>query len=297
MQDDIRQLLKHGEAHLNECGLPNARRNAEWMLCASLECSVLELYTKSTDGVADDAARAYRHMIERRGRREPLQYILGSTEFMSLTFEVGSGVFVPRPETEALVEQSEQLLREMPLHSPLSVLDLCCGSGTVGVSLAARIPDAQVIAIDLQKPAVTMTIRNARRNGVSRRVRVLRDDAVAFLEDPPAIDAPERYSAIVCNPPYIETGLLSALPREVRDHEPMEALDGGLDGLDVYRRVSPHLSRRLEAHGFVAFEVGDTQGEAVRTIFEQAGLASGRIVKDYAGKDRIVVARAREHRG
>lgn len=286
----IRQLLDEGESRLSASGVPNARRNAEWMLCATLECSTLALYTDVAGPVEAADERRYRDMIERRARREPLQYILGSTEFMSLPFEVGSGVFVPRPETESLVERAEAQLRTLPLHEPLTVLDLCCGSGAVGVSLAARIPNLLVIAVDLQKPAVAMTVRNARRNGVSRRVRALRDDAAAFLEDPPAVDAPERYAAIVCNPPYIETGLLGALPPDVREHEPVEALDGGHDGLDLYRRVAPHLAPRLSEHGFVAFEIGDAQGTAVCEIFAQAGLASCRVVKDYAGRDRIVLA-------
>ena len=280
----IRDWLKRAEMHLVAHDVPNARRNAEWMLCHSLGWSMLDVHVQSTAVLDDARARRYWGIVERRASREPLQYILESTEFMSLPFDVRRGVFVPRPETELLVELAEARLRARPLHQSLAALDLCCGSGIVGVSLAYRVPNLDVVAVDVAAGAVDLTAANADRNAVADRVRVVAVDAFAFLEE-----GGERFGAIVCNPPYISSGELAALPREVREHEPMLALDGGEDGLDFYRKVVPLLARRLHADGFVAFEIGDTQGASVSGLLRDAGFGSIEVAKDYAGCDRVVV--------
>jgi release factor glutamine methyltransferase len=282
--ETIRDLLQRAELRLVASGVPNARRNAEWMLCHALGLRMLDLYVQSTAAPDPNRATVYRKMVERRAAREPLQYILGTTEFMSLPFEVGPGVFVPRPDTEVLVERAEELLRSRPLHEALEVLDLCSGSGIIGISLAARIPNLAVVAVDVSSAAVAATARNAATNGVSERVEVVRADAFAYLRD-----ADRRFAAVVCNPPYIESGELAALPREVREHEPLLALDGGRDGLDFYRRVVPELARRVAPGGFVMFEIGDTQGVAVSKLLRDAGFAPVEVVKDYAGRDRVVI--------
>lgn len=283
----IRDWLKRAETLLVTHDVPNARRNAEWMLCHSLGWSMLDVYVQSAALLDDAHARRYWGIVERRASREPLQYILESTEFMSLPFDVHRGVFVPRPETELLVEWAEARLRARPLHQPLAALDLCCGSGIVGVSLASRVPNLDVVAVDVAAAAAALTATNAERNAVADRVRVVEADAFAFLGEPG-----ERFAAIVCNPPYISTGELAALPREVREHEPMLALDGGEDGLDFYRKVVPFLARRLHADGFVAFEIGDKQGASVAALLRDAGFGSVEVAKDYAGCDRVVTADA-----
>lgn len=283
--ENVREWLQHAEAHLVSHGVPNARRNAEWMLCHSLGWSMLDVYVQSAAPLDNEHAHRYWEIVERRARREPLQYILQGTEFMSLPFEVRRGVFVPRPETELLVERAEARLRAHPLHEPLAVLDLCCGTGIVGVSLAYRVPNLEVVAVDASLDAVDVAASNAKRNAVADRVRLVRADAFEFLERFEA-----RFTAIVCNPPYIATAELSTLPREVRDHEPMRALDGGADGLEFYRRAAPLLARRLHADGFVMFEIGDTQAAAVRALLGRAGLTGIDVAQDYAGCDRVVFA-------
>jgi release factor glutamine methyltransferase len=225
-------------------------------------------------------------MIERRAAREPLQYILGSTEFMSLPFDARAGVFIPRPETEVLVENAGRLLREIPLHRTLSALDLCCGSGIIGVSLAYTIGNLDVTSVDVTPEAVELTAQNARKNGVASRLRVVQSDAFRYLEK-----WTEPVSAILCNPPYIESGDLARLPREVREHEPMLALDGGVDGLDFYRRIAPLLSPRLVPGGFAMFEIGDTQADAVMALLRGVNFAKVYVIQDLSGRDRVVVAR------
>jgi release factor glutamine methyltransferase len=288
----IRDLLGTAEQHLVKHGVPNARRNAEWMLCHTLGCSMLDLYVRSRTLIDDVHVRTYWESIERRARREPLQYILGSTEFMSLPFDVRPGVFVPRPETEILVEHAEQLLRSYPLHRSLTVLDMCCGAGIIGVSLAHRIANLGVTAIDLSGHAVALTGHNADKNDVAPRIQLCEGEALTFLRL-----ILVKYTAILCNPPYIATSELAALPREVREHEPREALDGGPDGLEFYRRAIPLIGPRLADDGFVMFEIGDTQGEAVAGMLRDAGFAHVYVTPDLSGRDRVVTGRRERAHG
>jgi release factor glutamine methyltransferase len=284
----IRTLIQRGEAMLVEHGVPNARRNAEWMLCDALGCSVLDLYTM-TAAPPEGGAAVYWSHIRRRCAREPLQRILGSTEFMSLAFEVPGGVFVPRPDTEVLVERVEGFLRSCPVAEPLRLLDLGSGTGVIAVSLAVRIGNVEAWAVDSSREAVEATGRNAEILGVSSRVTVWHGDAAEFLSGDGG--GPERFTAIACNPPYIETGELGELPPEVRDHEPTAALDGGADGLDAYRALVPLLAPRLLPGGLAMFEIGDAQGAAVSGMLAGEGFADIEVIQDYAGRDRVVAGR------
>jgi release factor glutamine methyltransferase len=288
----VGQLLRRAEKHLVQHGVPNARRNAEWMLCETLEFNTLDLYVKSAVAVNFDDLVAYWELVKRRARREPLQHILGNTFFMSAVFKVRPGVFVPRPETEVLVEHATRLLRAVPLHRELSVLDLCCGSGIIGISLADRLANLSVTAVDASPEAVELTESNAGNNLVLERVRLVCEDAFEFLEHTPV-----RFAAILCNPPYIATGELAGLPPEVRDYEPALALDGGSDGLDFYRRVIPMLRARLAAGGFVMFEIGDTQAAAVSALLLEAGFPRVEITQDLSGRDRVVTAQQESANG
>ncbi|HEX5131407.1 MAG TPA: peptide chain release factor N(5)-glutamine methyltransferase [Candidatus Krumholzibacteria bacterium] len=281
----IRDLLNAAHRHLVTHNVPNGRRNAEWMLCATLGISMLDLYVRSGESLDPADIDRYWRCVERRAQREPLQYILGNTEFMSLPFRARAGVFVPRPDTEVLVEHAEKKLRALPLHDPALVLDLCCGSGVIGVSIAKRVPNAGVTAVDASEAAVELTADNAALNEVSDRVRLVHDDAIDYLDG-----TTDRFAAILCNPPYIASGDLAGLPREVRDHEPMLALDGGPDGLNFYRRAIPRMMRCLLPRAFVMVEIGDTQGAAVAELFRGAGFTDVGVIVDLAGRDRVVSA-------
>lgn len=291
-QTHIRTLLQRGEAMLVERGVPNARRNAEWMMCDALECSVLDLYTRDGTPPPERVERYWSH-VQRRMKREPLQRILGTTEFMSLPFEVHAGVFIPRPDTEVLVETAERWLVARPLEEPLQVLDLGCGSGVIGVSLARRVPNVILDAVDENAGAVAATARNAELNHVDERVRVWRCDAARFLDEP-MNGAPERFTAIACNPPYIESAQLRDLPPEVRDYEPVTALDGGADGLDAYRELVPRLARRLIPGGLAIFEIGDAQASAVSGMLAGEAFSDIEVIADFAGRDRVVAGRRGE---
>jgi release factor glutamine methyltransferase len=293
--DSIRALLHAGESHLVSNQVNNARRNAEWLLCGALDCSVLDLYVNAQDVAETDQATGYWEMIERRVKREPLQHILGSTEFLSLPFEVRPGVFVPRPETETLVEAAVTELRHQSAVDQLAVADLCCGSGIIGVCVAHQVLNARVTSVDINNDAITLTRENASLNGVDERVQTRREDVLQFMRE--GNEAGERFAAVLCNPPYIESGQMSSLPPEVRDHDPHEALDGGGDGLDFYRSLIPMLPARMTPDGFVMVEIGDTQGNAVSALLARERFSDIKVIQDYTLRDRVVTGFVREGNG
>jgi release factor glutamine methyltransferase len=292
----LRALADRGADYLARCGVPNARNNAEWILCDAANCDRLRIYVDDTYVPPPDQFEKYLTNLRRRAGREPLQYILGNTEFMSLAFHTPPGVFVPRPDTELLVETSEARLRQMPLSPCLRVLDLCCGAGVIAVSLACRIPNLEAWAVDHNARAVAVAGRNATANGVGDRVHAVNAAAESFLATGAVDGSAERgggaptpaFAAVVCNPPYIASADVPGLPPEVREHEPADALDGGPDGLLFYRRVVPLLADRIVPGGFAAFEVGATQAGGVSALLSDAGFSGVTVTADYAGLDRVV---------
>lgn len=290
---DIVRLLREAEVYLVERGVPNARRNAEWLLGHVLECASPDLYLSPYRVLDRNDRDRFQSMLRRRGEREPLQYILGSTEFMSLPFDMRPGVFIPRPETELLVEKVEALLSEIApgrggenAGEKLAVLDLCCGAGVIGISLAARRRDLECVAVDVDEGAVVLARANAARSGVGDRVRCVEADAADFLRSRPG-----RYHAVVCNPPYVPAAEIDSLLPEVRDYEPRLALDGGADGLDFYREVIPLLPDVAAPGGIIALEIDDTQGRAVSALVEASAFSGAEVHKDYRDLDRVVTAR------
>jgi release factor glutamine methyltransferase len=289
---DIVRVLRDAESYLIERGVPNARRNAEWLLAHVLGCSSPELYLTPYRVIDRARLDLFHSLVGRRGAREPLQYILGTTEFMSLPFLVRPGVFIPRPDTEVLVEAVETVLRvhrgsfRPTKNGRVTVLDLCCGSGVIGVSLVCRLAEVDCVAVDVDADAVDLTRDNAARNGVESRVRAVEADAAEYL-----LGRPGPYDAIVCNPPYVPSGDIAGLLPELKDHEPSLGLDGGPDGLDFYRRLVPLLPPAMATGGIAAFEIGDTQARTVTSIFESASFGDVTVHRDYRHLDRVVTAR------
>jgi release factor glutamine methyltransferase len=250
-------------------------------------CRATELYVDAERVPGPDQIASYVGFLERRGAREPLQYVLESTEFMSLPFRMEPGVFIPRPDTELLIERVEPYLRGPGTAAGRTVLDVCCGSGVVGISFAKRLPGVTVVAVDVCDRAVALTARNAALNGVEKRLRTVRADAVEFLSS-----SETRFDAIVSNPPYVPTHEIPSLAPEIRFHEPHLGLDGGQDGLDFYRRIVPHLRDSLKTGGIVAFEMAASQGADLSSLL-QGAFTGIKIHEDYTGMDRVLVAHDR----
>jgi release factor glutamine methyltransferase len=298
---DVSQLIRHGESFLTMRGVPNARRNAEWLLAHVLACRSADLYLDAHYVPASIQVRAYERLLDRRGSREPLQYILGMTEFMSLPFYAVPGVFIPRPDTEILVEKIEEHLAEVderaaadssPMtqalqsKAPRHVLDLCCGSGVIAVSIVKRVARTVATAVDVTDIATDVAARNADLNCVGRRVDCICADAIEFLEN-----SEHRFDVIACNPPYVPTADLATLAPEIKLHEPRLGLDGGLVGLDFYCAIVRLLRRSLKPGGAAFFEIGAGQAESVCELLASESLTDVSVYKDYAGQNRVVVAR------
>jgi release factor glutamine methyltransferase len=269
-------------------GLESPRLNAERLLADILGMSRLELYMQHDRPVLGPELERFRAVVRRRAAGEPLQQILGETEFYSRTFKVAPGVFIPRPETERLVEEAVGVLApgDRNMLQPVAV-EIGSGSGVVGVSLALEVPRLTVWAVDINPRAVELTGHNARRHGVDGRVTVLAGSRFDPLPD----DLKGGVDLLVSNPPYVRSGDIDGLDREVAEHDPREALDGGADGLAFHHALAAGLGAWLRPGGHVLVEIGDDQAAAVTDILAASGVEEPRTVRDYAGRDRIVGGR------
>ena len=274
-----RDWLATATARLDAAGCEDAAFDAR---CLLEDWGGLPRGTAADDTPLTDAqvTRLETALAERETGR-PLQYILGEWEFLTLTLKVGEGVLIPRPDTELLCEAAAQRLNG---HAAPRVLDLCAGSGCVGLGVASLKPDATVTAVELSEEAWPYLVENIRRypayNVTPQRGNVLTDFG-AFAGG---------YDAILSNPPYIPTADLPTLQREVQQ-EPKMALDGSADGLQFYRMIAEHWCGKLTENGFCAVEVGIGQAADVAALFAAAGLANTEILRDLGGVERVVIAR------
>ena len=283
----VSQLIRYGESFLTSHGVPNALRNAEWLLAHVLDFRSADLYLDGSYSPAQTQIDAFQRLLDRRGAREPLQYILGTTEFMSLQFYSPPGVFIPRPDTEALVERIERHLQDNGDGGRRLIADLCCGSGVIGISVVKRVANTTARAVDLSQAAVDLTARNAALNGVRDRVECIHGDAIEYVGQ-----VGDRFDVVACNPPYIPTDDIQNLAPEIREHEPKLGLDGGGTGLDFYCAIAGVLRRSLKSGGLLAFEIGSDQAERVADILADRGFVEIEVHPDYAGLDRVVIARS-----
>jgi len=271
--------------YLTRKGDESPRRAAEWLLSAATGLTRVELYAYWDRPLSPDERAAYRELVAKRAQGMPLQYVTGEMPFRHLVLRAEPGVFIPRPETEVLVDV---VLENLPAGEPL-VADLCTGTGAVAVSVAYERPDATVFAGDLSEDAVGLAIRNAANAGVADRVQVAHGDLFACLPQ----DRRGRFDVVVSNPPYIPTADVDILPVEVLGFEPRLALDGGRDGLDVARRIWAQAPIWLRSGGALVLELdeGRVCDAASELMKDFTGVE---VRKDLAGRDRIVVARTRE---
>jgi release factor glutamine methyltransferase len=277
---------------LTACGIDEARLDAELLLAHALRVRRSELVFR--DEISDDELNRFAQLIQRRRQREPLPYIIGTTEFMGLTFRVTPDVLIPRPETERLVEAVFEILRSAPhdgylrnMQEVIRIADIGTGSGAIAISLAHFLPDVQVNATDVSEAALGVARENAARWGVSERVALAQGDCLEPLRQ---WGLQGRLRAIVSNPPYVPHDDLDSLQPEVSRYEPRLALDGGADGLQFYRRLAEEAAEFLRPEGFIACEVGIHQSRAVCALFRQAGFTKQEVIQDYGGIERVVVS-------
>jgi release factor glutamine methyltransferase len=280
----VSQVIQRSTEFLARHGVESARLHAELMLAHVLQMPRLQLYLNFDRVLTDTELDALRAMVKRRSAREPLQHILGLTNFCGLDLEVNRDVLVPRPETELLAERACSVLAGMAGANPV-VLDFGTGSGCLAVVIATRFPVAQVHATDVSEPALTVARRNAARHGVAERIQFHRADGLATL--PPEL----RFDLLVSNPPYIPTAQIASLQPEVRDHDPHVALDGGPDGLRFFRLLAAEAPAFLKPGAVAVLEFGDGQAAAVQALFQAHGWQIMAVEPDEAGTPRLLVAR------
>jgi release factor glutamine methyltransferase len=231
-----------------------------------------------------------RQLVKRRGLREPLQHLVGSTSFCGFEVHVTRDVLIPRPETEVLAEQAWQFLqaRAQQRPGPVFALDFGTGSACLAVALAQHVPAAQIDALDVSKAALAVAEQNVARHQLAGRIRLIEGNGLR------ALGTSSAYDLIVSNPPYIPSREISQLDPEVREHDPHLALDGGQDGLDFQRLLAREAVPLLAPDAKLMSEFGDGQAQAVRQIFEDLRWPVEQIVPDLAGRPRIIIARRPE---
>lgn len=271
---DVRRQLK-------AAGVDNAQLEARELVCYAADKSREQFVRDMPLYVADQVEQRVRELVDRRLAGEPVAYIIGEWEFYGLSLDISRDVLIPRLDTELLAERGILLARAA--GEGARVLDLCAGSGCVGLAVAANVPQCQVVLADVSEGALRVCKQNVRRSGLGAQAVCLLADAM----QPPAANFWD-FDVIVCNPPYIPTGDIPGLDRSVRDYEPRLALDGGTDGLDFYRAIAARWGKALRLNGTLAFEVGIGQVGEVEMILVKNGFADIRTYQDTAGIWRVV---------
>ena len=300
-----RDMLKHGEAVLQEAGVVDYKLDAWYLFEAATGLSKQLYFMEMTTEATERIEAKYNKLLKRRTNREPLQYILGSQVFMGLDFEVNEHVLIPRQDTENLVEEVNKIIKQMKadkIDSDIDILDMCTGSGCIIISLVAMNEGVYGTAVDLSREAISVARRNAINNSVTDRVEFYVGDLFdgitehkeqkvvrAGLSCTKYGPARQTFDIIVSNPPYIPTAEIAKLMPEVGDFEPMMALDGDEDGLRFYRQIAADAPDFLKDGGYLIVEIGFDQGQDVRNIFLENNFADVRVIKDYQDNDRIVV--------
>ncbi len=287
----VREALSRAIQELQDSGVPDARTEAEYLLSFALKAKRHEVYLYPERTLTEKESAEFTDFIWKRSSRKPAQYITGETEFRGLVFKVSPEVLIPRPETELLVEEALDFLKDFTGEE--TVIDLCTGSGCVAVSIAKERKNACVYAIDISKEALKVASLNAEMNGVSGRITFINGDLFT-----PLTGLKGKARVIVTNPPYVSKEDIEKLDPEIKDFEPMIALWGGVDGLDSIRRIIEGSPEYLTPGGCLIMEIGWGQAEKVKEILTSHGLYQDiKIRKDLSGVERVVKARcARENR-
>ncbi|MFM7373888.1 MAG: peptide chain release factor N(5)-glutamine methyltransferase [Chthoniobacterales bacterium] len=271
------EVLRGAESYLAERGVENPRLNAEHLLAHALGLKRMELYLQFDRQLTEAERAPLRETVKRRGAREPLQHILGTAEFHGRTFACDKRALIPRPETEQLVEIALKIVKG---KTSTRILDIGTGSGVIAITLALEIPAAEVHAVDLSTDALALAAENAARHGLTERVRFHKADLLPPDET--------RFDLIVANLPYIPADEIASLSPEVR-HDPLSALDGGPDGLDLIRRLIDAAPDRLAPGGALLLELGAGQADAVNALLADRKFRDISVRSDYQNIPRFAV--------
>lgn len=282
----MKELLQIGETALEKANCLDPRLDAELLMMYLLKLNKTQLFLKYPSVVDEKTCEGYFQLIDIRASGKPTQYITGEQEFMGLLFKVDENVLIPRQDTETLVEEVIEETKRIKTRGGYHILDLCCGSGAIGISLCKNINDAKVTAIDISKKAIEIAKGNALLNGVSKQIKFMESDLFSALKTG---FGGSKFHMIVSNPPYIKSEVIPSLQREIVEHEPLIALDGGVDGLDFYRRIIMEAPLYLKKNAVLLMEIGHDQGDDLKSLIAESGKYKEPIlIQDLTNMDRVM---------
>ena len=281
MATTYNNLFLDTRTRLKKAGIESAQLEAREILCYAADKTREQFYRDMALYVSGELERRVDTLVQRRLSGEPVAYIIGEWEFYGLTLDVSGDVLIPRMDTEMLVERT--ILRARAAGEEARVLDLCAGSGCVGLAVASNVPDCRVVLAELSEGALRICKQNIRRTDMNARVTSVCVDAL----EPPSSTLWD-FDVVACNPPYIPTGDIDALDVSVRDYEPRMALDGGTDGLEFYRQIASKWKNAIRLVGALIFEVGVSQASEVEKIMAENGFENIQTTADTQGIWRVV---------
>ena len=290
----IKDIVNMAIKRLEASGCDNPKLNAEQLLLYYMGTDRSFLFAHYADSLDDKRCEAYFDLIEERATGKPVQYITGRQEFMGISFFVSESVLIPRQDTETLVEEVIKIANENHKSlGSLTILDLCCGSGAICVSLAYYLSKVKLVATDISTKALSVAVKNAADYRVSGKIKFVQGDLFAPLKT--GAFGSGHFDMIISNPPYIKSEVLPTLQREIREHEPLIALDGGADGLDFYRRIIAEAPGYLRKNGLLMLEAGYDQAAALTALLAaDSRYGEPELIRDLAGRDRIIKVRLKK---
>ena len=277
----IKDIINYGVAMIKNTESPSLE--TQMMIAKVIEKDRLYIMLNLEEDIDESKVEIIKTMIDKRKNSYPLQYILGEREFWGMDFKVSEGVLIPRQDTEILIEETLKKLKDNKHKSNLKGFEIGVGSGIISITLLKEIETLTMIGVDINDKAIELTKANALKHEVSYRLCILNSNLFE------KINKENQFDFIISNPPYIETKVIDSLQEDIKQHEPKLALDGGEDGLDFYRAIIEQSKSYISPEGFIAFEIGYNQAEAVKKIFVENGYPNVTIAKDLAGFDRVVI--------
>lgn len=282
MENKINELLKYGYEILKDKKIDSYVLDVQLLLGKAINKDRLFIFINGNYEVTKEEAEDYYGYLKLREKKMPVKYILGECEFMGMNFLVTPGVLIPRPDTETLVEQA---LQEINGGGICNICDLCCGTGAIGLSIAKFTDNVDVKCCDISPMALKVTAENIKRVSLQKRVQVVESDLLQYF-----IKNKVKFNMIVSNPPYIEKNMIDKLMDDVKNYEPYEALCGGEDGLEFYRKIAEESLKVLNKGGVLMLEIGYDQKEKVSCILKKNGFQNISCIKDLSGKNRVIRA-------